>query len=84
MKKDIKTQRKRYTEKHIQKESRQIFFYPWSIRYKFENTLYGEAEGEREVHVAKNVRQQQRCAVVLIYMEGGRNKNTDMSNSTSI
>ena len=49
-------------------------YYPWSIRYKFENTLYGEAEGEREVHVAKNVRQQQRCAVVLIYMEGGRNK----------
>ena len=49
---DTLTQRKR----HCNKERGEI--YPWSIRYKFENALYSEAEGERQVHVAKYVRQE--------------------------
>ena len=39
--------------------------YPGSVGDELEDALEGEAHGEREVHVAQNVREEQRCPVVL-------------------
>lgn len=40
--------------------------YPWSVRDQLEDTLYGEAERERHVHIAENVHQEKWSAVVLV------------------
>ena len=39
--------------------------HPWSVRDEFEDALEGEAHGEGEVHVAQDVGEEQRGAVVL-------------------
>ena len=42
-----------------------IMNYPWSIRDQLENTLYGEAECKRHIHIAENVHEKERGSVVL-------------------
>ena len=52
-----------FVQTHL--EVLEIIFYPWYERNQFENTFDGKAKGKGEIHVAQDVSEHKRCAVIL-------------------